>query len=542
MSHNLRERAAAHVRHANRAGGFGDGLPFSFPPGPQPTFSFPDPPARPTRTQTIAQPSFPLSFPLSLDTGLPSIPALPSSPISLVQKSSTPSPSLTHSTLSSSSTTTTTPTSLPVTTTYTGTALHNNLSQTKYVTQFATASVKAAAASSSSSNVPTTSNALVAPVIGGVAGGILGLAVLMFLITFCIRRRRKRDEAIDFDPGIFRRSAVMLDDPPTHQDTVARGYNPPTPPAMMENRQLYASQPNYPLSPGLTPTSGNPLVFEAPFSPISPGMTSPVSAYDNGYGAPTMNVPVLTRNLSASSASSAHAPAQYAQYPAVPASRNSGPQNEEYLDLERTSVTPFQAAQYAEISKQLNTEVPKGLDTPAVNQFVMDKMPIKDAELPPLPTQDPFVDAATREEEDANEEDEATLPKVQDLSFPAPPSPVATSASRYRIDSMPPSLPEIIVQPRVSVSTYMSEGSSPSASMAGFPSGQTVFLKSSPFAESPINSRFPVTPSPLANSFTIRTPPAAQSGFRTAGQPGTDVKDRRSVYTVYDPEDAYGGI
>ncbi|KAJ7460761.1 hypothetical protein FB451DRAFT_502072 [Mycena latifolia] len=456
---------------------------------------------------------------------------------SITSSSVLPSSTSTTSSTTSSTSTTTTTSAVSVTTTYSGTALHDNL--TKVITHFVSGSSTAAPAASSST-IPAPSNALVAPVIGGVAGGILGLAGLIFLITFCVRRRRHSEQdPLSFDPDSFRRSAMIITDPPTHQDTVARGFNPPVSPVMVERRPMYPANASYNApSPGLSPTSGNPLVFQAPFSPISPNATSPVSAYDHSWPAP-----VLTRNTSASSASSAHEQAYRAQERALPSPQNSLPVPEEYLDLERTSVTPFQAEQYVEISKRLNTEVPKGLDTPAVDEFVVAKMPNKDAELPPLPPQDPFADGNA----DAEEEESAPppLPKVQELEFPAPPSPVRTTASRYRVDSMPPTLPEIIVQSRVSVtSAYLSDGASPSPSpfAAGFPAGQTVVMKGQ---ESPMGSRFPVTPSPLASSFTVPSPPAAATSFPAAppaAQPRPDAKQRQSVYTVYDPEDAYGGI
>lgn len=330
---------------------------------------------------------------------------------------------------------------------------------------------------------------------------------------------------------------------------------------MTERRPMYTGHSPYtPTDDTHSPTSGNPLVgnavvFQAPFSPItSPGAQSPVSAYDHSWGAPA---PVLTRNTSGSSAHQQFAgPAQYAQYPSaqypsLPSPRNSQPNHlappQDYVDLERTSVTPFQAEQYVEISKQLNTEVPKGLDTPAVEEFVAEKMAFKDNNLPPLPPKDPFADAEAASAASHGEEEssETTLGMVQDMSFPAPPSPVHATASRYRVESMPPTLPEIIVQSRVSVaSTYLSEAGTPSA--PAFPSGQTVVMKShGPFGESPLGSRFPVTPSPLASSFTVPTPPAATTTFPAEPAPAqarSDPKKRQTVYTVYDPEDAYGGI
>lgn len=338
------------------------------------------------------------------------------------------------------------------------------------------------------------------------------------------RRRSSQQDAIDFNPDSFRRSAIPLADPPTHQDTVARGYNPPSP-VMVERRSMYPASPNYPSSPELmSPSSGNPLVFQAPFSPITPNATTPVTGYGQGWPAP-----VLTRNTSASSAgSSAHEYAQRAQERPLPSPRTSL-RPDEYMDLERTSVTPFQAAQYVEISKHLNTEVPKGLDTPAVAAFV------KNAELPPLPPKtNPFADAEAEDDVDEN---------TQEIEFPAPPSPVHPGASRRRVDSTPPMLPEIVVESRAS--SYLSDsGSSPFAT--GFPSGQTLVVKGSGLTDSPMGSRFPVTPSPLASSFAMPSPPAAASAFPAApppaAQPRPDAKQRQSVYTVYDPEDAYGGI
>jgi hypothetical protein len=572
MSHV--RQARAHLRHANRAGGFGNGglggknnPPATGFPFTGTDFDFPFPgetETKATETETEIGKSTDSAAPtLSAPATDASAAASPTSSASVAQtsSSSTTSSIPTSSTTTTTSTTTTHP-SIPITTTATGTALHDNL--TKVVTHVASVTAaQAAAATSSIPAAPAPTNALVAPVIGGVAGGIVGLALLIFLVTWFMRRRRPDQDAINFDPGAFRRSAMMMADPPTHQDTVDRGYNPATPPAMVERRPIY-TQASFDNHVGISsPNSGSQLVFQAPFSPITngPNVSSPVSAYDHHpWGPPAAApVPVLTRNTSGSSAHSAHSQGapQYAAYPALPSRRNSTrngqlapPHNEtEYVDLERTSVTPFQAEQYVEISKQLNTEVPKGLDTPTVSQIVAEKM-----DLPPLPPpekENPFTD------EQDQEEGNSTLAMVQDMSFPAPPSPVHTSSSRYARESLPPTLPEIVVQSRVSVtSAYLSDASSAPGSAPG---SQTVFMNvgKGPFAESPMGNRFPVTPSPLASSFTVPTPPAAQTSFsapapaeperaanaNTQSQARPEAKQRQPVYsTVYDPEDAYGGI
>ncbi|KAJ7797499.1 hypothetical protein B0H14DRAFT_2910839 [Mycena olivaceomarginata] len=494
MSHIHQPRN--HIRHANRAGGFG-----GFKGGGQTAggftvggITFPglgETPKTTPETPTSTEPA--ALSPSETPASTPSAAPAPSS-----ASPSAPESSSSPTTSSTSSTTTTTSTTTHL-------------------------SIPIVGILFPPSPAVNTTSAMVAPVIGGVAGGILGLTLIIFAITWFMRRRRPTEDAINFDPGTFRRSAMLMTDPPTHQETVERGYNPATPPAMVERRPIY-TQASFDNTVGInSPTSGSQLVFQAPYSPITagPNVSSPVSAYDHhSWGAPNAApVPVLTRNTSGSSAHSAHSAAGTLHSPP--------PQNEtEYLDLERgTSVTPYQAEQYVEISKRLNTEVPRGLDTPTVSQI-----------------DDPFADDDAKEEQ-AQEVD--ALPMVQDMSFPAPPSPVHTSSSRYARDSQPPTLPEIVLQSRVSVtSAYLSD------SAPGTPgAGQTVFMNAqvgkSPFAESPMgSSRFPVTPSPLASSFSVPSPPAAAVSFPAEhAQARPEAKKRQTVYsTVYDEEDAYGGM
>ncbi|KAJ6485758.1 hypothetical protein C8R45DRAFT_1214469 [Mycena sanguinolenta] len=556
MSHIRQTRA--HGRHALRAGGFGGLGGFGGNTGSESTSNTENGDSGldsilsdlgipvgggETKTKTSTTATSTTATSTSSTTSATSTASSLSASSTFPSSFTTATSSTTTTSSKQTTTSTTTHHSIPITTTASGTALHNDIT----ITRVSSVTAQAAAADSSNPAVPTTSNALVAPVVGGVAGGIVGLALLVFLITWFFRRRRPDQDAINFDPGAFRRSAMLIQEPPTHQDTVERGYNPANPPAMVERRPVF-TQASFDNTVGVnSPTSGSQLVFQAPYSPItpSPNVSSPVSAYDHHTWGPVSGAaPVLTRNTSGSSAHSAHSPVgapQYAAYPVLPSQplrRNSTtrngqlapPQESEYLDLERTtSVTPFQAEQYVEISKQLNTDVPRGLDTPTVSQIVAEKM-----DLPPLPAhEDPFTDGAADEEQD-QEQEPATLAKVQDMYFPAPPSPALSSSSRYareRVESMPPTLPEIIVQSRVSTSAYLSDAGSPAA-------GQTVF------AESPMGtSRFPVTPSPLASSFSVPSPPAAATSFPEAVARSETKKNRDTMYsTIYDPEDAYGGM
>ncbi|KAK7031510.1 hypothetical protein R3P38DRAFT_3187221 [Favolaschia claudopus] len=597
MSAHIRQ-ARAHVRHANRAGGFFGGL---FPGGDPEKPTDPTDPGKAAADAAAAASSSLAAAVSSASAQRASLASAAAASASAADSAAAASLSAAaaaaaasasaaaasasqaaaqSSSISPSSTpppSSTTHSSISVTTTFTGTALHQNLTITH--TAQVTAANANANAQKSDTPAPSNTNALVAPVLGGVAGGVVGLALLVFLITWFMRRRRPDQDAINFDPGAFRRSAMLMADPPTHQDTVDRGYNPAPGPDMVERRPIY-TQASFDNNMGVnSPTSGSQLVFQAPFSPITagPNVSSPVSAYDHhSWGTPGMpmgmaggSVPVLTRNISGSSAHSAHSATAppYAAYPAVPVRQNSMRNSQlappqDYVDLERTSVTPFQAEQYVEISKHLNTDVPRGLDTPTVSQIVSEKM-----DLPPLPPSDhvneteaadPFADEEAHEQEQGNDSSD-TLGMVQDMSFPAPPSPVRTSSSRYardRVESMPPTLPEIIVQSRVSVtSAYLSDAGSA-------PHSQTVFMNAElgkGGRDSPMGgNRFPVSPSPLASSFTaLPSPPAVAKSFPPVAaavpeaapaqeqqqQARPQPKKREPVYsTVYDPEDAYGGF
>lgn len=426
---------------------------------------------------------------------------------------------------------------------------------------------------------------------------------------------------------------MLMSDPPTHEDTIARGFNP-RPPSMIERHVAspastfgaqYATQapvagtnayggeeyPSYnnsqfasfapgqivnynapppkPLpNPFATPTTAQ---FGPMASPIAgPGQYEQQVYSDQGSSTrqlssgSTATYPVLTRQ---SSLTNSH-PRQENAAP-VPFRESTIPDND-YVDLSRYSVSPFQAAQYAEISRRLKTEVPNGLTTPeaAQSQFALAAAAV-DRDLPPLPPpkedehQSPFADPnsapstpTTRvsntfynqqlQLEQQQHEQGETRPisaaesylsqEVDfpaDLEFPVPPSPVHTISSRYRVDSTPPMLPEILVESRVSVSGYEfappprrgdASNLAPSPLGSGFPSpGFTT-------------TRFPATPSPLASSFGVITP-RQENGFDQEREEvvppplvkqekqksnGSGLKRSNTVYTMYDAEDAYGGI
>ncbi|KAF8957105.1 hypothetical protein BDZ97DRAFT_120364 [Flammula alnicola] len=546
-------------------------------------------------------------IPPATTTNVISLPTPSSS--STVQTSSSTLSSVSSSS-SSTTTSTTTSSALPTTTSTTPVVVTTTSStpelittmptQTAMVTVSVTRSTSSftSAAASASSTPAASSGTSTGAVVGGIGAGIVAIAALVFAVTFFIRRSRKRDNDGGFDEQDFRRSAVMLNDPPTHDDTVARGFNP-RPPTMIERHlaspaPTFGTQYGYPgpaynhdsvgypesyagyaasfqsFAPGqvmnnapspMTPNSAYPLYpaapsAQSPFSPVSPREQY---QFENPHQPPVgaaAAYPVLTRQASSHSQSS-----EGQGQPGSPTvmRRESLPAND-YVDLNRSSVSPYQAAQYVEISRRLNTEVPEGLHTAALER-----------ELPPLPPPkfssdaadgvSPFADPASappspggqyafdhRHLETSQEhtrpvsgESFGSQDQVAPLEFPVPPSPALTPTSRYRIDSLPPTLPEINVESRVSVGGYPMLGTGPGARSSDAVGGMLTAT----------GSRFPTTPSPLASSFGMPSPPpaAATKSFdagvvkseQSAAVMGGE-KKRNTVYSMYDPEDAYGGI
>ena len=366
---------------------------------------------------------------------------------------------------------------------------------------------------------------------------------------------------------------MPIDDPPTHDDTIARGFNP-RPPTMIERHLAspaptfgtqyghpgpaynhegqysagpidnhagygasYQPQPSY--APGqvmnmnnaapspISATSAHPMFNPAapygqsPFSPVG----TPVSEhyplpggangqYDQqGPGMPQpVSYPVLTRSGSSGSGSThSQEGQQHQQAGSVDELRRESAPANDYVDLSRSSVSPFQAAQYVEISRKLNTEVPQGLPTPAIERELpplppkpLDSSPFADpSSAPPSPGGQYAIDRRNLELTDDRRASGESLVAPDTLEFPVPPSPIhSTTSSRYRIDSLPPTLPEIQIEARVSVGGYpgLRDSGAGNITAAANAAGLTPGLV----------SRFPTTPSPLASSFGFPSPGACR--------------------------------
>ena len=302
-----------------------------------------------------------------------------------------------------------------------------------------------------------------------------------------------------------------------------------------------------PYSPA-TANSANPFFNAYGESPMgSPVSVAPYDSQYDAYG----NVIARQPSNGSSAVLSRHTSATSKAVPEPPTGADG-----QYVDMSRSSVTPYQAAQYVEISRQLNTTPPQALPPlSAVNEDAefdhhYQTHAVQDTTQPldlqaqqqvlfeasqhlgvPQPTpressfpESPFADptmAAEQAQHIPRRASEESLP-------PMPPAPAFMSEQRERITSIPPTLPEIHLQERAF-----------SPVTADFPiAPSSVRPEPSPFAASfdipspPPDAHFPAAvPAPAAPAPAVR----AQVGASGAKRPDT-------VYTLYDDDDAYGGM
>ncbi|KAG8221118.1 hypothetical protein J3R82DRAFT_2645 [Butyriboletus roseoflavus] len=235
---------------------------------------------------------------------------------------------------------------------------------------------KSSLAPSSTSSAGSSSTTNTGAIVGGVAGTIAGIAVLGFLLMWCMRRQRNRD--IDnFDAQAFKRqSAVLLDDPVEPSPS----YNP-RPPTMIEHHNTspalaaqsgytgqnfygsydgYGQQPHAPSEMIQSVGSPPPQAYGA--SPM--GYTSyndsqrQVAMQNVGYAGYDSQHQLVRQPSNA--AYLTRLPSSAAGYVPPAAPSGSIDPNAHYTDLSRSSISPYQAAQYADISRQLGTNNPSG--------------------------------------------------------------------------------------------------------------------------------------------------------------------------------------
>lgn len=326
-------------------------------------------------------------------------------------------------------------------------------------------------------------------------GGIV-FALLYFIVSsyysldlpfslFVQRRMKKRKDDDTFNSDVFRRQSRMLHDEPQMLPDNDSPFAP-RPPTMIERRMnsapisnmggnTYGPGPvyggyndynaghNYPgFAPGQVIPHHQSYGDSQMGSPMSPPMSPPISVNHGDVGVDQSQSAYLSRqpftNGPAPADNSAH-----------------------YADLSRSSVTPFQAAQYEEIHRHLNMPPPE----PVLGSLAEEEYPLKEP-APKGPS--PFADPS-----------ETMLP---------PPSPV--HSNRSRVDSNPPKLPEL--NPPMSPVYVL------------HPAPAEVSSKQIGAASADL----PAAPAP---AHVTHLNPTTQNQKR----PDT-------VYTIYDDDDAYAGI
>ncbi|KAG1908052.1 uncharacterized protein F5891DRAFT_1181075 [Suillus fuscotomentosus] len=332
----------------------------------------------PTSAPTITTPTTPTTTPVATSTQQTSLSTTPTT------SSSSTTSSLTVSSGTPSSSTSTLSTSSPLapqialSTTPPAAATLYTTSQLASPTHIviSTGTIASATPSStagSSGSINTTA------VVGGIAGCLVGLAILGFLIMWCIRRKRQSDEDEWSASAFKRQSAILVDDPEP-------SFNP-RPPTMIERHNA---------SPAINAQHNYQNYYggygqQATYSDtLHPQMAMPHAPHgDHSH---------LTRQPS-SAAYLSRQPSD-AGYP-IP----NDPQAH-YVNLDRSSVTPFQAAQYADISRQLGSDlhmVPpqpseSSLPSPFDDEAAEETYPTHDAALrapSPVHVGDPFAAAST---------------------------------------------------------------------------------------------------------------------------------------------------
>lgn len=394
-----------------------------------------------------------------------------------------------------------------------------------------------------------------------------------------VQRRSRRDKDDDFSADAFRRQSVMLPDPdaPVVPD---RGFAA-RPPSMIQQRlgqggpisfdqhpyagnngyYGYGEQPSFnpgqvvampgqPMPPqAWTPDSSRP--FFAPMGESPMGSPVSVAPYDSQYDAngqfvrqpspgpneflnrQPSNGPnqFLERQPSYGAAVELARQPSYGPGTVMPPPPPVGmaldaPDHSRYVDLNRSSVSPFQAEQYAEISHQLNTAPPMPLPTPMVaaaaeEAFIKEDEYVPEvttprplnlpAQPPKSPTDSPFNDA-----------------EADDL--PRAPSP--TFSRKTHVDSMPPMLPQRSFSP---VTIDFPMNASP-AHAAPSPLATSVAMPSAP-AEAYLGNG-PASPQDAPHTGI----PDNHQAIPRPGNNSASGARPDTVYTMYDDDDVYGGI
>ncbi|KAI5123217.1 hypothetical protein M0805_003982 [Coniferiporia weirii] len=571
-----------------------NGAPTSAPPAAATSTTRPHTPVTPSAANTSTTPAT-----TSTTTSTTATPAI----------NTTTSSTITSTT--SSTTTSTTTSTTPVTTTPLSTPSTSN-PPTAYVTTTLGGTAAAAVSGSltgtaaSQTASTTTSGVSTAGIIGIAAASIVGVAVLAGIIVFFFRRWSRRDG--EFSQADFRRQSVALrDDEPSSLYRGNSGGRGPRPPTMIERRNMAgftsqpmsAPQPSYPFgspspfndfaSPQPSPSFGPGQIIPsfppahmegqaqyanaAPF--FNPSFQSPMGSPVTvaSYGGAAFDAQGRLVRMPSNAATPTLSRGNSMAHPHHPGSPPL-PEDAEYADLSRASVTPFQAAQYAAISKQLNIPPPMPLHQVTEgdeHEEYGQNLPVyEDNSGSPMdlsPFDDPRSDVKHSFRDNAGDDLKPSRPSSEFHSV----NPIAlTREPSTRITSIPPTLPELQMIQRAFSPVDYNFPATPSPRSATFdapsmrnPAGAmqepSPLGRASPKIDLPPLS--PVPHSPQRAQFVSGVESHAHNGRETpveigfvaesgvvapaskhAEPPRTQVSEKRRPETLYDDEDAYGGF
>lgn len=384
-----------------------------------------------------------------------------------------------------------------------------------------------------------------------------------FFLSFHQRKsRRRQDDALAEEiwsrPDARRQSILLPDEPGPDRPFNAMGS--PRPPTMIERRlnstpsslsrqppmpNMYPNngygngygasesvQPSFYPGDIVTPTSSNPFI-----SPYTQDvLASPVSSSVPDYHVaphpmnPVAPPEVLTRSPSSTNRATVIRQNSIPGGPHSPMVSSPNDTDPQYVELSRSSVIPSQGMQYAEMNK--NSHAPSVMaavpeeshDDAAHNRMLSPNTGPSPRYEAPKESAD--IDSGT-------EQQVLSAPRELDMEVPLP-TPIMFEHTR--ISSNPPTLPEIRVPER---------SFSPVASLE-LPVPLSARESPSPFSVEFSNMRTPppaglkFASSPLATSSPKSAETTVVYHDQTAGAKSSKRPD--TVYTLYEEEDAYGGI
>lgn len=418
----------------------------------------------------------------------------------------------------------------------------------------------------------------------------MSLSAVFHALTCNLQRRYSRRKDDEFNPDDFRRQSVVLaDESPSPLYRGNSGGRGPRPPTMIERHYLNLSAPQPPASAYQPPQqygaqnaysdySASPVTMGSFMpgeivSPVSPGPGSPppqgyqyanvppsffspmvqspiaspasVAPYGSAYDqqgrlmrTPSSGAVALTRGNSV-----AQSPPQHPGLNAPPMPEN------DYMDVTRASVTPYQAEQYAAISRQLNiapVPLPQLSEEHEAGEDVHMPVPATDGNQSMV---SPFTDP--QENVSHYQSSRPSSEFHEHNSYGRTDEPVP------RVPSIAPVLPDIQVQQRAF--SPLSFPASPSPMRATFgvdantaPAVRPDLPPLSPVASSPRRAQFVQnetrahdgreTPVEIGFVESPASTPAPQATHHQTVVPATTSTDKKRPDTLYDDDDAYGGF